>query len=162
MFAILYHMKIHFVCTGNMYRSRLGEAYLKSKELPGVDVTSSGILADIEYEFDGPIAWSAMRLIFKHSLTRFMSITPTKTTLDLLNNADLVIFMKGNHHEFSKKELGWLGTNYEIWEVADMDTETGFETIEDYADINKVIPESDKTFDIIREKVNELVERLQL
>jgi len=152
-------MKVHFVCTGNVYRSRLAEAYLNSKQLPGVDVSSSGILADLEYDYDGPINWSAMRLIFKYSLTPFMSLTPTQTTLELLHNADLIIFMQGNHHQFSRQELGWVGTNYEVWHIEDMDRSTGYEDIEDFVN-PKVIPLSEETFEKIREKVDDLAERI--
>lgn len=37
---------IHFVCRGNNFRSRLAEAYLNSKKLPGIKVISSGIEAE--------------------------------------------------------------------------------------------------------------------
>lgn len=153
-------MKIHFVCTGNVYRSRMAEAYLNSKQLSEIKASSSGILADLSYDYDGPISWTAMRLIFKYSLTPFMSMLPTQTTAELLTNADLIIFMKGHHYEFSKKELGWLGTNYEIWNVGDMDEENGYQTVADFVD-PKAIPESEKTFDLIREKADDLIERLQ-
>jgi protein-tyrosine-phosphatase len=33
---------IHFICTGNMYRSRLAEAYCVSRGAPGLNVVSSG------------------------------------------------------------------------------------------------------------------------
>lgn len=153
-------MKIHFVCTGNVYRSRMAEAYLNSKQLPEIQATSSGIVADMSYDYDGPISWSAMRIIFKYALTPFMSMLPTQTTLEILNNANLIIFMKSNHHTFSQNELGWVGTNYEVWEIADMDSSSGFENIEDYVR-PEVIPLSEQTFDLIREKVDDLVKRLQ-
>ena len=36
-------MTIHFICTGNIYRSRLAEAYCASKRVAGLCVLSSGI-----------------------------------------------------------------------------------------------------------------------
>ena len=36
-------MIIHFICTGNIYRSRLAQAYCASKGVPRLDVVSSGI-----------------------------------------------------------------------------------------------------------------------
>jgi protein-tyrosine-phosphatase len=41
-------MRVHFVCTGNLYRSRMAEAYLRSKAIPGLEVTSSGVLAEMQ------------------------------------------------------------------------------------------------------------------
>ncbi len=39
-------MNIVFVCTGNTCRSPMAEGYLKSKNLPGITVTSAGLAAD--------------------------------------------------------------------------------------------------------------------
>lgn len=35
-------MVIHFICTGNIYRSRMAEASCVSRGVPGVSVLSSG------------------------------------------------------------------------------------------------------------------------
>ena len=149
-------MKIHFVCTGNVYRSRLAEAYLNSKQLPNIEADSSGIFANENYEFHGPIYWSAMRLIDRKHLAPFMSRMSTQTTLDLLHSADLIIFLKGNHHEFSKNELGFIKENYEIWDIPDLDDEPNYDILSD----ENILRISERTFTTIQEKVDDLVERL--
>ena len=44
---------VHFVCTGNAYRSRLAEAYLKAKQLPWLRISfernSSGVSFSVEW-----------------------------------------------------------------------------------------------------------------
>ncbi len=151
-------MTIHFVCTGNVYRSRLAEAYLNSKQLSKIHVSSSGILAKIDYPTNGPIFWGAMRLLQKYNLIPFMSPMPQQTTLALLQGADRIIFMRGNHHQFSRDELGWIGENFEIWDIPDLDDLPGFE---DLSAVN-VIDQTEKTFTDIQEKVDVLVKKLQV
>lgn len=113
-------MKIHFVCRGNYYRSRLAEAYLKSKQISGIDVSSSGIQAEESYVLDGPIAWYAMRLIKNNNLIPFMKAFPTQTTEELLLYADLTIFMTQHHYEYARDLFNFSG-DYEVWSIPDLD-----------------------------------------
>jgi len=85
-------MHIHFVCSGNSYRSRLAEAYLKFKLVSKeIEVSSSGIRAE-GYKFDnGPICWYAMRLMKRNALIEFMSWQQQQTTKELLSGVDLLI-----------------------------------------------------------------------
>lgn len=149
-------MNIHFVCTGNVYRSRLAEAYLNSKQLPNIEATSSGVLAAINYDFHGPIYWAAMRLIEQYHLAPFMSPMSTQTTLELLHNADLIIFMKGNHHEFSKRQLGFLKENFEVWDIPDLDDLPEYYSMTDA----KMLDATEQTFTLIRKEVDKLSKRL--
>ena len=66
-------MKIHFICSGNTFRSRLAEAYLKSKNINNLIVSSSGIEAS--KNFNGPIASHTAWLSDKYNLGPYMSET---------------------------------------------------------------------------------------
>lgn len=146
-------MKIHFVCTGNFYRSRLAEAYFRSKDIPGLDVSSSGILSKEKYFDNGPISWYAMRLIHNYRLIPFMKTLPTQTTPAMLNEQDLVIFMTPTHYTYAQENLGFTGSNFKIWNIADLD---GFKHHEESERDNERIEVTEKTFAEIREKVDEL------
>ncbi len=89
-------LSIHIVCTGNIYRSRLAEAYLKAKQLPYLSFSSSGTEVTLASKENGPISWYAMRLMSKYHLIPFMSFFSQQTTVQLLRQADIVIFM---HHD---------------------------------------------------------------
>ena len=59
-------IKIHFICTHNTFRSRVAEAYLNSKRLEDVKVSSSGV--DATGNYDGAVSWFAQRLLIRQSL----------------------------------------------------------------------------------------------
>ncbi len=153
-------MNIHFVCTGNTFRSRLAEAYLRSKNIPDVEVSSSGIKA--HENKNGPITWYAARLIKHHSLVPHMSFAWTKTSPSHLKNADTVIFMDTAHHHHSQTKLGFRGKRFEVWSIPDLedigfDTETGGNIHEDA----RRMKATEKIFDQIKSKVGVLVKSLK-
>jgi protein-tyrosine-phosphatase len=110
-------MKIHFVCSGNTFRSRLAEAHLNSKKIPNLEVSSSG--TDARKNLNGPIAWYAMRIIQNKGLASFMSNYWKQTTEELIKGNDWVIFMTQYHYEFAKNFLT-PGQKYEIWDIEDI------------------------------------------
>ena len=155
-------MHIHFVCTGNGYRSRLAEAYLKSKLTKGkIKVSSSGIAAN-ESRFDnGPICWYAMKLIQKVKVIPYMSWKGNQTTKEILKNVDLLICMNNTHLEFCKKNFGFI-KQYDVWDIPDLDEMKGYipsdiPGIE--TDINH-IKLTEKAFEVIMKKVDKLLAKI--
>jgi len=155
-------MHIHFVCSGNSYRSRLAEAYLKSKlGSKEIKVSSSGIEASLHKFGNGPICWYAMRLMKRNALIEFMS-WQQQTTKELLSGVDLLICMRQEHLDFCQNGMGYTG-EFEVWDVPDLNemdgfmpsTQSGLET-----DINH-IELTEQTFRLIVEKVDKLIEGLR-
>ena len=145
-------MTVHFICTGNSFRSRLAEAYLNSKQLKNIKVISSGTATN---KRNGPIGWPTERIFQNTDLTLFMSPISIQTTKELLDKGDLTIFMKQNHYDFAKS-LGFLSQNYQIWDVEDL-------IFSDYDGENKdmkIINASEEIFKIIKGKVDELAQNL--
>lgn len=146
-------MKIHFVCTGNFYRSRLAEAYINSKEIPDIEASSSGVESDYYFDENAPIAWYTMRLIYNSNLVPFLKKMPTQTTSELLASQDKVIFMTQYHYDFAKTHFAYIGKNYEVWNIMDVDD---FEEYPTFNDMDKIAI-SEKTFQQIKEKVDALI-----
>ncbi len=137
---------------GNVYRSRLAEAYLNSKQLGNVKAISSGLEADRNSR--GPISWYAQRLIQRDKLVNYERINWHKTTKELLQKGDLTIFMEKTYFEYCKDNLGFNSDKYEIWNIPDVD-DASFAKGETY-----VMKISEKTFEDIKRKVDELVNKL--
>jgi protein-tyrosine-phosphatase len=136
--------KVHFICTGNIYRSRLGETYLNSKKIPEVIVNSSGIKAG--EEIDDAIGWYSLEIIKENHLEEFMAPTWQKTTLELLKNVDIIIFMTKLHYDFVTQTLGYIPKKYEIWEIKDITAQ----------EIDSIKKETRDTFSKIKAKVDSL------
>jgi len=156
-------MHIHFVCSGNAYRSRLAEAYFKSiTRLKNITVSSSGIAAGrIENKYgNGPICWYAMRIMNRRGLIEFMSWHERQTTVDTLKDVDLLVCMHAKHLGFCK-ELGYAG-KAEVWDIPDLNEMPGFipGTVQGPdTDLNH-IKLTDETFDVIRGKADDLARRI--
>ncbi len=150
---------MHFVCTGNFYRSRLAEAYLRSKKLPNVTVSSSGVQSKENYYRNGPISWYAARLIKRHNLIPHTKRMATQTTPKHLKNADVVIFMTEKQHKFAKSKFKFEKDSFEIWNIPDIDDADFFHTERDSDEMR--IAHSETTFAMIKEKVDALAAKLK-
>lgn len=143
-------MKIHFVCLGNSFRSRMAEAYLNSKIIPNLEVSSSGTLA--EKNLNGPIAWYSARIIKNNRLVPFMSNFWKQTTKELIQKSNLIIFMEEECYLFCKDFL-LPEQKYELWNIQDLigANNPGLEN-----EIEK-IKESEGIFNQIKQKTDLLI-----
>jgi protein-tyrosine-phosphatase len=153
-------MHIHFVCTGNVYRSRLAESYLKSNLIDSITASSSGTEAGKHYASNGPISWLAMRLIQRNNLTPFLKPTSETTTREMLAKADLIIFMNTPNYDYAKDHLGYCEKNYQIWRVLDFGEFPDSEAI--LTDERRQLEVSERTFEQIKQAVDNLVAELNV
>ena len=152
-------MVIHFICTGNIYRSRLCEAYLNSLELPNITAISSGTKAN--RNLDGPVSWVAARLFRYYKLVPFASPSWIQTTKENLLKSDLVIYMEESHQTYCKNEFQIQIKNAEIWDIKDLDNYGLTRSDLTLKDDIKRIRISDKTFKEIQQKVDQLAQGLR-
>lgn len=81
-------MKIHFVCRGNTFRSRLAEA-LARQRYPLFEISSSGIEAD--HHLSGHIAWYAQWIANKEQIKDLLHPTWRQTRWDELATQDIIV-----------------------------------------------------------------------
>lgn len=142
-------MIIHFICVGNIYRSRLAETYFNSKKLTNVKAISSGTNATICG--NRPVSWYAQRLIDKNGIMEFEKPFWTKTNKEILNSADCTIFFSKDYFDFCVKNYGFNSNKFEIWELKDIDPSNS-------SDI-ELIKITENTFESIKQKIDDLIER---
>lgn len=151
-------MNVHFVCAGNVYRSRLAEALLNSSCLPGVRASSSGTIA--AENLNGPVSWTALRLLKRNGLISFMSPHWTQTTPQLLAAADLVVFMEPAIYQACAVEFAFAGGAFEVWDVPDVNDPRFPEQLVTPGDDTRIIAITEATFALLQREVSALVERL--
>ena len=137
-------LTIHFICTGNIYRSRLAEAYCASRCVPGIHAFSSGIGAGLNG--DALITPYAADVLAKYSLDSFASPRWQRTTAALVRASDVLVFMESEHHRFCED---WIEPRHkvEVWEIEDVGP----------VDAAEIPSKVERTFGIIRQRTERLL-----
>lgn len=145
-------MLIHFICSGNTNRSRMAEAYFNSKKVPGMTATSSGIYAS--HNLNGPITFFAKNILEREGILDYTAKSWQETTKEILEQADVVIFVKKHHFDFVKNELHYIPRRYYIWDIEDVTSSQNmnFEQMR-----QEEILEDEKVFVNIKKAVDELI-----
>ena len=141
---------IHFVCTGNVYRSRLAEAYCASRCIPGVHVFSSGIRAGL----DGTASISpyAAEVLSKYGLTSHAAAHWQRTTAALVEASDVLVFMESEHRHFCEDWINYHRQRIEVWGIEDVGP----------LDAEMIAEKVGRTFAMLRQRTDELLTGLGL
>ncbi len=110
-------IKVHFVCLGNAYRSRLAEAYAKSLHLDKFEFSSSGVAAHL---FEQRLPIYSELIAKNHQLLRFLSDGQQQTTAKLLDEQDMIIFMHPDVLEQARKEYRMNMFKVHCWKIEDL------------------------------------------
>lgn len=110
--------RIHFVCNGNSFRSRLAEGYAKSLKLPHYSISSSGIAADKNRgEALSPYAREQARA---QGITGFMSKHQRQTTQKLLSSQDVLVFFGKDVYEETITTYKIDARQAVVWNIDDL------------------------------------------
>jgi protein-tyrosine-phosphatase len=141
---------IHFVCTGNIYRSRLAEAYCASKRIPGLRVFSSGIAAG--RDGNALISPYAAEALAGCNLSGYAAERWQRTTVSLVQESDVVVFMEAEHQRFCDHWIEPGRQRLEVWGIEDIGP----------MDAGKIPAKVARTFQLIRERCDALLHDLGL
>ncbi|NTW33088.1 MAG: hypothetical protein HGB12_10755 [Bacteroidetes bacterium] len=147
-------INIHFVCEGNTFRSRLAEAYLRSKHVDAT-VTSSGVKAAKNY--NGPITIYSKNIAKNENIEKYLAPSWTQTTKELIEKQDLVIFMNKKYYNFCTNDLHCTIKEYLIWDIPDVFDYPNSDA-KDYADKVKIYTENaHKSYQKIKKNIYSLI-----
>ena len=141
-------MTVHFICTGNIYRSRLAEAYCASKGVPGLCVLSSGIGTKLNRGI--PIASYAARALRERGLEHFAAPSWQQTTATLVRASDVLVFMERAQYRFCKDWLDPVRQTVETWDIPDVGQ----------VDAARIMTEVAQTFEMIARRTDMLLKIL--
>jgi protein-tyrosine-phosphatase len=145
-------VKLHIVCTGNTFRSRLAEAYINSKEIKGLHVSSSGTRASGNHT--GPITWFGMKILKEHGLVKYMSNHWNQTTKKVLDENDFIIFMEHSHLDWCRENVGYKGDNHVVLNVADVFPDKQKTVFDD-------VMETEEIFSELKYKIDKLLPEIE-
>jgi protein-tyrosine-phosphatase len=143
-------VRIHFICTGNVYRSRLAEAYCTSRCVPGVYVSSSGIKAGLNG--DASISPYAANMLANYNLDSYAAAHWQRTTAALLQASDVLVFMESEHYRFCESWIEPSRQRIEVWEIEDVGP----------VDAGEITSKVEHAFAIIRQRTDTLLTALDL
>lgn len=96
----------------------MAEAYLKSKNLPNVEVTSSGIEA--KKDLNGWVSKYTINLLEESNIFSYLSQHWIQSTKEIIESQDLVIFMRQNHYDYCIDKLKCNLGEFHVWDVLDL------------------------------------------
>ena len=113
-------MTIHFICRGNSFRSIIAEAYLKSRQLDGLKVTSSGTNAAADKAGNLAAYNGILRLLAAHGIQEFAKAGyGDQLTQSCLAGVDIAICMNERVRDECQR-LVTLPPRTQVWSVADI------------------------------------------
>lgn len=112
-------MKINFVCRGNVWRSKVAEAYAKSllRNSSHIEVSSSGIEATKSY--DGPFSQYTKQILERDNLWQYAHPQWVQTTQAIIDKTDLLVFLNQDVFDDACHILDVPRQKSIIWNVPD-------------------------------------------
>jgi protein-tyrosine-phosphatase len=115
-------MRVHIICNGNAYRSRLAEACLTSLDL-GVEVMSSGVRADASRHQNVPrVTDYVNRVLARHDLP-LVTHDPVQLTQEMLDRGDLLVAVNPVVIDNMRAAFR-LPDGIRVWDISDFDEQT--------------------------------------
>jgi len=112
-------MKIHFICRGNVLRSLIAETYLRSLELPGITVTSSGTDVDLSSKTERLFFTNAVDLFKRHHIEQYAKATSDQLTEERTDSQDITVCMNQRVID-EAKAIVKLPKNTISWSIIDI------------------------------------------
>lgn len=115
-------MHIHFICRGNIWRSRLAEAYARRwlsdhRVMDDIAVSSSGIEA--EYSPVNDLPEHTQAAMGRLGIIEYAAADWTQTTQGLIDAADIVVFLNNDVWKEAKHRFRVPPDRAIVWHIPD-------------------------------------------
>jgi protein-tyrosine-phosphatase len=147
-------MNIHFICRGNVLRSLIADACLKSFNLKGLNVTSSGTNVSRNDPLEKQFFENTIRLLARHNIHQFAKSDSNQLNQSRGDNQDITICMNQRVIE-EARNIVTLPSSIMNWDITDIGEGHRLNT-------NDRENYEEEIFQEIKQKVNELVKDYEL
>lgn len=139
--------KIHFVCSGNVFRSRLAEAYMRRAVGDSYIVSSSGVNAD-RWPIDYVSPW-AHRISHRDKISNYLSSVRKISSQADFDENDIIIFMHPRVLNDARAKFTLNEDKCLVWDVKDREDWRGKLTIRQ---------KEDRTARLIKRRTKRLID----
>lgn len=109
--------RVHFICRGNVFRSRMAEAYFRSK---GYEAISSGTAAIAHAEHNLLLEPRVQHLLERKGLGAYVRPHWVQLTQDRIDEDDIVVYMNRAVRD-EAETLVKLPSDERVWDIIDLD-----------------------------------------
>jgi protein-tyrosine-phosphatase len=113
-------MNIHFICRGNVLRSLIAETYLKSLELTGINVISSGTNVNWDDPQEKEYLANTLAVLGRHGIRDYAKTTPDQLTQDRINSHQDIVILMNQRVIDEAKDIVILPSNINNWDIIDI------------------------------------------
>jgi protein-tyrosine-phosphatase len=148
-------MKIHYICRGNVVRSLIAETYTRSLQLPDIEVSSSGTVADRHRDRDFTIEHRkrTLALLDRHGLSSYAKSISSQISQKEIDKQDLVVCVNQRAYD-EAIQLVTLPKHTIVWHIDDIGEGQRILTSDDRTEHEEAI------FNEIKASVDELATRI--
>ena len=114
-------MVIHFICRGNVFRSLIAEAYVRSLQIPNLTVHSSGTVAGRDKEKNLINFPKILGVLKDYGVGKYAKEDyGDDINQELLDKSDIIVFLNRRAYDEARQHFV-LPNKILIWDVADID-----------------------------------------
>lgn len=113
-------MNIHFICRGNVLRSLIAETYLKSLNIPGVNVISSGANVNWDDPQEREYFANTLAVLDRHGIKALAKPAPEQLTQKRIDKYQDVVVLMNQRVIDEATKIVELPANVLAWEVIDI------------------------------------------
>ena len=146
-------MNIHFVCRGNVLRSLMAETYLRSLNMPGISVTSSGTNVNWDDPVERGYFANTLVVLDRHGLKSFAKLKSEQLTQERVDNCKDVVIVMNQRVMDEAIKIVQLPENVFNWDIIDIGEghRTNIDSRESY---------EEEIYQEIKRKVDDLIDSL--
>jgi len=149
-------MNVHFICRGNAHRSVMAEAYLKSLNLPGVTVVSSGTVADLYREPNRKSLQETLDFLTARGIGQYAKASSEQLTQERFHQNDVTVCVNQIAYDEGSQSVTFPSDTI-VWDISD--TNEGHRVLKP-GDLPTMY--DDEIFQQIKTNIDELVKKLSL